>query len=255
MLRYDVEPPRATLTIDDPARRNPLSVDVMEALAARAAEAMHDDEVRVLVFTGAGERAFSAGGDLSGRFIDEAVPLHRGRGALADLLRLLRRGGKPTVARVNGDALAGGFGLAAACDVVVAAEEARFGTPEVNVGLWPMMITAVLLRTMPRRAVLELMMTGRLIPAIEAQHLGAVSEVVPREGLDDAVDRVVAALAAKSPATLRLGRDAFHAVEDLAFDAALDFLQLGLTGVTLTEDAGEGVAAFLQKRSPAWRGR
>ncbi len=159
------------------------------------------------------------------------------------------------MARVNGDALAGGFGLAAACDVVVAAEEARFGTPEVNVGLWPMMITAVLLRTMPRRAVLELMMTGRLIPAAEAQRLGAVSEVVPREGLDAAVDRVVAALAAKSPATLRLGRDAFYAVEDLAFEAALDYLQLGLTGVTLTEDAGEGVSAFMEKRSPAWRGR
>jgi len=159
------------------------------------------------------------------------------------------------VARVNGHALAGGFGLAAACDIVVAVDRAKFGMPEINVGLWPMMISAVLQRAMPRKAALELMMTGRLIPAGEARQLGVVSRVVAAEELDATVDEIVSELASKSSAILELGRDAFYAVEGLDFDAALDHLQNGLTQVAMTEDAREGVAAFLEKRSPEWRGR
>ncbi len=255
MLRYELEPPRATLVIDDPDRRNPLSTDVMAGLRDGVERAGADDSVRVVVITGAGDRAFSAGGDLSGGFVDSPIALHDARGALADLFRALRRGGKPTVARVNGHALGGGFGVAAACDVVIAAEHAKLGTPEVNVGLWPMMITAVLQRVMPSRAALEMMMTGRLLTAAEALSLGVVSRVVPGPELDAAIDETVAALAAKSPATLKLGRDAFYAVADMDFDAALEHLQNGLTAVALTEDAAEGIAAFLDKRQPEWRGR
>ncbi len=255
MLRYDVAPPRATLTIDDPERRNPLSTAVMEGLRDSVRRAGADPEVRVLVITGAGDQAFSAGGDLSGGFVDGPIALHQERGALADLFRALRRLGKPTVARVNGHALGGGFGLAAACDVVIAAEDATLGTPEINVGLWPMMITAVLQRTMPHRAALELMMTGRRISAAEARDLGAVSRVVPAAELDAAVDETVAALASRSPAVMQLGRDAFYAAADMDFDAALEHLQNGLTAVALTEDAAEGIAAFIQKRPPEWRGR
>ncbi len=255
MLRYELEPPRATLVIDDPDRPNPLSTDVMAGLRDGVERAGADDSVRVVVITGAGDRAFSAGGDLSGGFVDSPIALHDARGALADLFRALRRGGKPTVARVNGHALGGGFGVAAACDVVIAAEHAKLGTPEVNVGLWPMMITAVLQRVMPSRAALEMMMTGRLLTAAEALSLGVVSRVVPGPELDAAIDETVAALAAKSPATLKLGRDAFYAVADMDFDAALEHLQNGLTAVALTEDAAEGIAAFLDKRQPEWRGR
>jgi enoyl-CoA hydratase/carnithine racemase len=255
MVRFELDPPRATIMLDDPERRNPLSTEVMAELTKAVRQAAAEETVRVLVFTGAGDRVFSAGGDLAGGFVDDAIALHAARGALAELFRTMRRCGKPTVARVNGHALAGGFGLVAACDIVVAVDRARFGTPEINVGLWPMMITAVLQRVMPRKAVLELMMTGRQISSDEARRLGVVSRVVPPEELDDAVDEVVAELAAKSPAILELGRDAFYAVEDLDFDAALDYLQVGLTEVALTEDAREGVQAFLEKREPRWKGK
>ena len=254
MLRYEVESPRATLTIDDPDRHNPLSTSTMRALKEAVVAAAADPAVRVIVITGSGSRAFSAGGDLAGDFVDSPVALHGARGELGGLFRSMRAAGKPIVARVNGHALAGGFGLAAACDIVIAVDEARFGLPEVNVGLWPMMITAVLQRCTPHKALLELMLTGRLIDASEALSLGVVSRVVAAEQLDDAVDDTVAALAAKSAIVLRLGRDAFYTVEDLAFDAALDLLQAGLTAVAMTSDAAEGVAAFLEKRDPNWTG-
>ena len=255
MLRYDVASPRATIIIDDPERRNPLSNPTLAEMAGLIRRAAMDPEVRVIVITGAGDHAFSAGGDLSGGFVDRPLADHEARGALADLLRALRTCGKPTVARVNGHALAGGFGLAAACDVVVAVDDATFGAPEIKVGLWPMMITAVLQRVMPHKAALELMMSGRRITADEAQRLGAVSRVVPRNELDAAVDLVVTGLAAASPVALRLGRDAFYAVEDLDFDTALERLHAGLTAVAATEDAAEGVAAFIEKRHPQWKGR
>lgn len=254
MVRFEVRDGRATITIDDPERHNPLSTATMENLAEAVARAVADPSVRVIVITGAGERAFSAGGDLQAGFVDDPIGLHTRRGRLADLFRLLRRGGKPTIARVNGHALAGGFGLAVACDITICVEDAKLGVTEIGVGLWPMMITAVLVEAMPRKAALELMMTGRLIAPEEALSLGAVSRVVPRRQLDPTVDETVGALLAKSPAVLAIGRDAFYGTSDLGFDAALDRLQGGLTAVSLTEDAREGVAAFLDKRHPQWRG-
>lgn len=244
---------RATITIDDPERRNPMSVAVMEGLVEATRRALGDPEVRVIVFTGAGETAFSAGGDLAGSFVDDALELHRERGALADLFRLMRRGGKATVARVNGHALAGGFGLAVACDVTICVDDARLGMPEVGVGLWPMMVSAVLMRAMPPKAVLELMLTGRTIDPLEAQRLGAVSRVVSRPELDPAVTETVEALAALSPAAIMMGRDALYGVSDLGFDSALDRLQTGLTAIAMSDDAREGIAAFLEKREPRWK--
>lgn len=255
MLRYESDGPRATLTIDDPERRNPMSLETMQALVRGVATAASDDNIRVIVITGAGDKAFSAGGDLSGRFVDAPLTDHDARGELANLFRSLRRCGKPVIARVNGHAIAGGFGLAAACDIVVAVEDATFGTPEINVGLWPMMISAVLQRLVPRRVALDLMLTGRRISADEALRIGVVSRVVAAAELDTVVDDTVARLLAVSPATLALGKDAFYAIEDMPLDAALDHLHTGLTAVAATEDAAEGVAAFVEKRAPEWRGR
>ena len=255
MLRYQVEQSRATLTIDDPERRNPMSLETMAELTERIVDAAADPGVKVIVITGAGDKAFSAGGDLSGRFVDAPLADHGGRGALADLFRAIRRCGKPVIARVNGHALAGGFGLAAACDIVIAVDDATFGTPEIRVGLWPMMITAVLQRLIPQRAAFELMATGRRIDAEEALRLGVVSRVVPRADLDAVVAETVDRLCQSSSAVLALGKDAFYATEDMPLDAALDYLHTGLTAVALTDDAAEGVASFVEKRDPEWRNR
>ena len=157
MIEYVASDGRATITINDPERRNPISVGVMTGLLEATNDALADPEVRVLVYTGAGDKAFSAGGDLSGEFVNDPIGLHKARGVLADLFRTMYRGGKPTVARVNGHALAGGFGLAVACDITVCVADAKLGMTEIRVGLWPMMISAVLVRSMPKKAALDLM--------------------------------------------------------------------------------------------------
>lgn len=255
MISYLASPPRATITIDDPDRNNPLSTDAMAQLRDAIDRAAADGEVRVIVITGAGDQTFSAGGNLQEGFVDDAIGRHAARGALAGLLRAMRGAGKPIVARVNGHALGGGFGIAAMCDIVIVSDDATLGSPEVDVGLWAMMITPAVVRAVGPKPALELMLTGRRIDAAEALRLGLASRVVARSELDGAVDETVELLAAKSPATIRLGRDAFYAAEDMPFDAALDHFQNGLTATTLTRDAAEGVAAFLEKRPPRWEGR
>jgi len=254
-VKYEADKRRATITIDDPERRNPMSVETMGGLLDATRLAVSDPDVAVIVYTGSGDRAFSAGGDLSGSFADDPIGLHNARGDLADLFRLMTRGGKPTVARVNGHALAGGFGLAVACDITICVDDAKLGTTEIKVGLWPMMISAILLRVMPRKAVLELLLTGRTIDPLEAQRLGAVTKVVSREELDIAVDDTVASLLALSPGALMIGKDSFYGMAELDFDTALDRLQGGLTEITMTDDASEGIGAFLEKRDPKWSGK
>jgi len=168
---------------------------------------------------------------------------------------LFRSLGKPTIARVRGYALAGGFGLCLACDLVVAADDAQFGTPEINVGLWPFMITVPLVRSMAPKIALELMMTGRRVDAQEAQRIGFVTRVVAVDELDAAVGELAATLAAKSPSIMKLGRDSFYAVWDQSADDALRLLHPLLTVTSNTEDAAEGIAAFAEKRAPVWKGR
>ncbi|HEY5154386.1 MAG TPA: enoyl-CoA hydratase-related protein [Acidimicrobiales bacterium] len=255
-LRYDLADGIARLTIDRPARRNALSWTVLTEMRSRLAEIKRDPEARVVVITGAGDQAFCAGADLTG-MADGAghLALHDSRGELAALFDDLWDLGKPTIARVRGYALAGGMGLALACDLVVAADDAVFGTPEINVGLWPYMITVPLVRSMPPKKALELMMTGRRVDAAEADRIGFVTRVVAPDALDAAVDELAASLASKSPATLRLGRQAFYEVWDRSADEALPLLHALLTVTTGTDDATEGIAAFVEKRPPHWTGR
>lgn len=252
MIDYNVSGRRATITINDPERRNRLSVEAMGDLLKATQEATADDRVRVIVYTGAGEVAFSAGGDLAGSFASDPVGQHDARAALGDLFRLMTRCGKPTIARVNGHALAGGFGLAVSCDITVSVDDAKLGLTEIRVGLWPMVISAVLVRSIPVKTVLDLAMTGRIISPEEALSIGAVSRVVPREDLDETVDAVVGGLLSSSSTTLRMGKDAFYGMLDADFDSALDRLHVAFTELASTDDAQEGVRAFLDKRKPEY---
>ncbi len=253
MLRTDSSAGRLTFTIDDPDRRNPLTDEVIGELI-EGFNAIPDD-VRVVVITGAGDKAFCAGGDLKGGFFDDPLATHRDRSRLAELFRLMRRSDQPVVARVNGHALAGGFGLMLACDMAIGVDHASFGAPEVTVGLFPMMITTVIQRSLPPKVALDLMMSGRRLSADEALKIGALSQVVPAPMLDESVDELVDGLMAKSKAVLAMGKHSFYAVQDLSFDAALDHLAVGLTSVAMTDDAREGLAAFVGKRTPDFKGR
>ena len=162
--------PVATVTLNRPDQRNPLSVGMLRDLIAALTWCQNQDAIRVVVLTGAGDRSFSAGADLSS--FDSSIPeaeRHRGRHAFVELFLLMAELGKPVVGRINGHALAGGFGLAASCDLLVAVDTATFATPEINVGVWPMMIQAVLARNLPRKVLLEMVMLGERWTATQLQ--------------------------------------------------------------------------------------
>ena len=246
----------ATITLNRPEQRNPLSAGMLLDLIAAFRWCKDDDAVRVMVLTGAGDRAFSAGADLSSfqPSAGKAEP-QQDRRAFVDLFLLMAGLGKPIVGRINGHALAGGMGLAGSCDLLVAVDTATFATPEINVGVWPMMIQAVLARSLPRKVLLEMMMLGDRWTATQMQSLGFVNRVVTRELLDATVDEVTEKLAKKSPLVMRLGRDAFYKQQDMDFAPALEYLREELLKVAMTEDAKEGVLAFFEKREPNFKGR
>lgn len=253
-VRYEVRGPAAWLTIDREERRNALSAGVIGELVEALARAGADEAVRVVVLTGAGDRAFSAGGDIGG-FRESAARAESAPAAISRIVDALWHHPKPTIARVNGRALGGGFGLVLACDLAVAADDVELGTPEIDIGLWPHVITAVIQRVLPRKVALELMLTGRRMPATEAERWGVVNRVVPRGDLDAAVQELVDVVASKSARVLRLGKRSFLGVEDLPFGRAIDHLKQSLAENLRAEDLAEGVSAFLEKRTPRWRDR
>jgi enoyl-CoA hydratase len=258
-ILYEVRGPVARITLNRPEKRNPLGpVTIGELLHALDA-ARQDEAVRVIVLTGAG-KVFSAGGDLSsmgggGTPLQSPGSGSTKAGTFVDLNLALTRVGKPTIAMVNGHALAGGLGLVVACDVAIAADDAQLGTPEINVGLWPMMIMATIFRNVPRKRGLELIMTGDKISAAQAAELGLITRAVSREQLEGEVEALAQKLAGKSPIVMRLGLEAFYRVQDMELEPALHHLQTQLMAVLATEDAREGLTAFLEKRAPQWKGK
>jgi len=245
----------ATITINRPDNRNALSTETVGELRVALQQAKGDALVRVIVLTGAG-KVFCAGADLNS-FRSEQPELERyfQRRQLADVFLEMTELGKPMIARVNGHALAGGFGLVAACDLAIAADEAQFGMPEVNVGLFPMMIMAIVFRNLPRKAAMELMLTGKRIDAAEAARLGLINRHVPAEQLDAEVDALAGELAKKSPIGMKLGLGAFYKMQDMSFPSAIAYLQDHLALLSLSDDLKEGVTAFFEKREPRFTGR
>lgn len=245
-----------TVTIDRPQQRNALNADVNDGLLAALRRASDDDAVRVVVLTGAGDRAFCAGADLGGLHPDAgAVELHQARNLFADVLRGLRSLPKPVVARVNGAALAGGFGLALGCDLAIATDTATFGTTEVKVGMWPYLISAVLMEHLGPKRTMDLVLSGRRMTADEALEWGLLNRVVPGTDLDETVAQVCADLVALSPVVLALGKESYARAAQMTRDDALAYLAGMLDLHLQTEDAVEGITAFLQKRPPQWRAR
>jgi len=253
---YEVRGPAAWLTVNRPDQRNAINPEVIEGLLAGLERAGAEPAVRCVVLTGAGDRAFCAGADLSVVAPESGrVQEHERRGRMVDLLLALVKHPQPVVARVNGLALAGGFGLTLACDLVVAADDAKFGTPEIKLGLWPYMISALIHRSIPRKIALEMMLTGRRLSAEEAARWGMVNAIVPRFELDRRVDELVEELARMSPLILRLGKESFYRAQDMGFEQALAYLNSMLTVNLESEDVIEGVTAFFQRRVPEWKGR
>jgi enoyl-CoA hydratase len=245
----------ATVTLNRPEQRNPLSATMLRDLTSALRWCKDEDGVRVVVLTGAG-RVFCAGADLSSFDGDTpALDKFRSRDLFVELFVLMAELGKPIVGRINGHALAGGFGLACSCDILVAVDTAAFGTPEINVGIWPMMIQAILSRNVPRKVLLEMEMLGDRWTAAQLQSLGLVNRVVPHERLDSTVDEVAEQLARKSPVAMRLGRDSFYRQQDMDFRAAMHYLHGQFLLVSQTEDSREGIKAFFEKREPDFKGK
>jgi enoyl-CoA hydratase len=256
-LRYDVAPNGvATVALDKPESRNALADDLLDDLLAAFARARDDDAVRCVVLTSTHEKVFSAGGDL-GQFASDAPLVHKHFAAerFVRLFMLIGQLGKPSLCAANGHVLAGSLGLALACDLIVAKDTARFGTPEINVGVFPFMIMALIYRNVGRKKTNELLLLGEQISAHEAERIGLVNRVVAADEFDAAVSDWAARLAAKSPLLMRMGKDAMFRQQDMAFADALDYLRSQLSLAFATDDIQEGVQAFFEKREPVWTGR
>jgi len=254
-LRYAVADGVATIALDHPQTRNALSDAMLDELLAAFTAARDSADVRCVVLASSHETVFSSGGDLSGFTAD--VPLvarHVANERFPRLFELMGRLGKPIICAAGGHVLAGALGLALACDLVVASDRATFGTPEINVGLFPFMIAALIARNIGRKKMHELLLLGGRMDAHEAVAIGLANRVVAHDQHDAAVADWAATLAAKSPLIVRLGKDALYAQQDMSFGEALEFQRAQLSLALSTKDVREGVAAFMERRQPTWSG-
>jgi methylglutaconyl-CoA hydratase len=244
--------PALWISINREERRNAINRDVIAGIesALRDAQAMPD--LRAIVLTGVGEKAFCAGADLTkgtGVFTEGAAEPTTDFGRLA---RLARESRVPLIARVNGACVAGGMGLMALCDLAVVADHARFGLPEAKVGVFPMQVLVYLRRLIAPRYVNELCFTGELVDAARAKEWGLANAVVPYAQLDATVDEMVERIAACSPVAVHRGRAAIVGMESMGFHEALTYAETQIAVTAATSDAREGLAAFNERRPPSW---
>ncbi|MGV3550650.1 enoyl-CoA hydratase-related protein [Rhizobium sp.] len=242
--------PALWLILNRPDRHNALNVAMTEALVAALGRASTDPSIRAVVLTGAGERSFCSGADLkegARMFMSDG-----GANPVANVLRALQDCARPVIARINGTALAGGFGLAAGCDLAYAADHARFGLPEVRVGVFPMMIATRLLHQVPERRMRELALLGETIGAQEAVGWNIVNSAVPAAKLDAVIEDAVVKLTLAAPSALAAGKAALYDIADLDRKAALAYAERAIARLGESAEAAEGRAAFAEKRRPAW---
>jgi enoyl-CoA hydratase/carnithine racemase len=239
------------LHIDREPKRNALNGEVLRGML----DALRSPgDARVVLVSSAGEKVFCSGADLVAMAPNATgLEVHEGRGLLREVVLEMRDCPLPVVASVQGLCLAGGVGLVMGCDIVLASDSAAFGLPEVDLGLWPFMVSALLGRHVSPKRAMEMMLSARRVPAREALEMGLISRVV--DDLPGETDALVAALAAKPPVAVRLGKKAFFAAMDSSLEAGLEAMQAQLSLLNTTQDAAEGVGAFLEKRKPAWKGR
>lgn len=254
-LLYAVRDRVAFITINREKFRNSISAEAVGLFREYLDQAETDDGVRVVCITGAGEKAFCSGADLGGAMGAEEGGKNQAFQNYADLLKRLAGYPKPTVARVNGYCLAGGTGFMLACDIVIARNDAKFGTPEVNVGLFPMMIGALIFRNVLKKKAMEMVLLGEKLDAPKAQEMGLITRSVAPENFDDTINQILESLSAKSPIGMKIGKSAFYAMQDMGFEEALDFLSGKLSEVAATRDAVEGITAFIEKRNPVFTGQ
>ena len=242
------------ITINRPDKRNAINKDVIAGIRDGYRRAHADPEVRVIVLTAAGDKAFCAGGDLQPG-AGFAFDLSRPNIDYADMLREAQNATLPTIARINGVCMAGGIGLLCMTDLAVAADHALFGLPEVKIGLFPMQVLSLLQRIAPRRTVREWCLGGEPFSAAEAKEGGLLNYVVPTAELDDKTQWLIDRLAGKSPTAIRRGKYAMRALEAMSFDEGIAYTESQIALLAMTEDAKEGLKAFSEKRKPVWTGR
>jgi enoyl-CoA hydratase/carnithine racemase len=242
------------ITVNRPDKRNAINAEVIAGIRAGYRAAHADPDVRVIVLTGAGDKAFCAGADLQpgkGFAFDTARP----NLDYADLLRDAQNATLPSIARINGTCMAGGMGLLCMTDMAVAAQSAQFGLPEVKVGVFPMQVLSLLQQVAPRRVVREWALSGEPFDAAQALAAGLLNHVVPAAELDAKVEWLVGRIVDKSPTAIRRGKYAMRTLESMSFDQAISYTESQIALLALTEDAREGLASFNEKRKPRWTGR
>ncbi len=251
-LLYKVEDSIGRITINREPQRNAITPEAIALFHEYLDKAQADPEVKGILITGAGEKAFCTGAQLGDGMSTEGMKVFA---SFANVLKRIASFPKPTVARVKGHCLAGGMGFMLACDIVIASDDSSFGTPEVNVGLWPMMIGALIFRNVPRKKAMEMILLGDRMTAADALAMNLITRVVPRDKLDEEIKQLLEKLASKSPIGMKIGKEAFAATRDMPLDESLDFLSEKIKEVVNTEDAREGITAFIEKRKPVFKGK